>query len=231
MPPDPENPDSRCLYSELEDPCGCGYRCTIYQDEEESYESPWQNSGCFPIDPAPVGIDDPCVHEDFAWSGRDNCPDGSMCEDFDFDGLGVCREFCSRDFDYECADPDAVPWVGCQECGCICQVSCDPLEDECGEGRACFLGYGLGICAPTVPDAGGLAEPCEYVNACGAGFACVQASFVPGCDPDGFGCCTPYCDTASPVCPEGSECVELWEPGEAAAPILEGLGYCLIPEG
>lgn len=230
VPPDPENPDSRCLGSDLEDACGCGYRCTLYKEDDESFESPWRHSGCFPVDPAPVALGDACVHEDFSWSGRDNCPAGSMCEDFDRDGQGVCREFCSRDFDYECAEPDAVPWVGCQDCGCVCQVSCSPLEDECGDGQACYLGYGLGLCAPTPLEAGGLGDPCEYTNACDGGLACVDSTFVAGCDTAAGGCCTPFCDVASPDCPAGTECSEIWDPGEAEAPILEGLGYCLVPE-
>ena len=228
--PDPDDPDSRCLYDGLD--CGCGYRCTLYVENENDLGNPWNKSGCFPLDPDPVGLGEPCVHEDFAWSGRDNCPAGSMCEDWDRDGQGVCREFCEPwDPEYQCADPNAVPYVGCQECGCMCQVSCDPLASECEDGFACYVSGTIGQCAPDASGKGGaFAEPCEFTNACDGGLMCVSADAVPGC-PDGFfGCCTPFCDTEDPTCPEGTECSLLWDPGEAIAPILEGLGVCVAPQ-
>lgn len=228
LPPNPDDPESRC--SVVDQDCGCGLRCTLYIPDEDTYYQPWDNSGCFPADPEPVALGEPCVHEDFTWSGRDNCPVGAMCEDFDRDGVGVCREFCHNSMPDECTEPDAVPWVGCQECGCVCQVSCDPRDDGCGEGNGCYLRYNLGICGPTVPEPGQQGDPCEFENGCAPGLACIGADSAPDCDPKlGSGCCTPYCDVSDPVCPEGSQCEQLWAPGEAAAPILEDLGYCILP--
>ncbi len=229
--PDPDDPESRCLSSDLEFDCGCGHKCNVYVPNEEFSGRIWENSGCFPLDPEPVGLGDPCVHEDFAWSGRDNCPDGAMCWDVDGDGTGVCHNFCSYDEDFDCGEPDAQPWIGCQECGCVCQVSCSPLLGDCAVGEICTLSYALGICVPDYSEKNGApGDPCNHDSECASGNACLDASAVPGCGVEGsFGCCSPYCDASDPTCPEGTECLELWDPGEAQAPILEGLGYCVDP--
>ncbi|MBV1861795.1 MAG: hypothetical protein KUG77_25470 [Nannocystaceae bacterium] len=225
--PDPANPESRCLYGEFD--CGCGYRCTTYAYSQEQWNQ-WANNGCFPVDPEHVELGDPCVSENEPWSGFDNCPAGAQCQDYDRDGLGTCKEFCDLgDPDFECADPEAVPYVACQDCGCTCEVSCDPRVNDCSEGEGCYLGSTLALCAPDASqEAGAFGDPCEFINACDPGLACLGAEAVPGCD--GLaGCCTPFCDTDDPQCPEGTECAQIWEPGEAAVPILEGLGYCVTP--
>ncbi|MCR9164955.1 MAG: hypothetical protein NXI35_30020 [bacterium] len=220
--PDPDTPDSQCLSNGLD--CGCGYRCTHYVPGGDSGVSPWDNSGCFPIHPEPVGIGDPCEHQGDPWSGYDNCPAGSMCEDINRDGVGTCVEFCEPyTDDFECSDPDAVPWIGCQACSCICKSSCDPLGDDCAEGEACYILNNMGHCAPIHPDPGGLGDECEFPNACNPGLGC---HYYDGCGP---GCCTQYCEVAAPDCPEGTVCESLWEPDVEVATAIEGLGIC-VPE-
>ncbi len=225
--PDPDNPDSRCLYDGLD--CGCGYRCTVYVEDENDNDNPWGNSGCFPVDPDPVGLGDPCIHEDFSWSGRDNCPPGSMCEDWDRDGQGVCREFCEEgNPDYACTEENAVPYSGCQKCGCVCQVSCDPLGSDCAEGEGCYIAGAIGLCAPDASgEGGGFAESCEFINGCDAGSMCVSPDVVPGCPDGSAGCCTVFCDVADPQCPDGTVCELIWD--EPAARPLADLGICVDP--
>lgn len=224
--PDPDDPESRCLRDALD--CGCGYRCNTYADDEFD-PTQWSHNGCFPLDPDPVGLGDPCEFQDFPWSGIDNCPAGAQCQDWDRDGFGTCKEFCEPDGDYECAQPGAIPYIACQDCGCVCEVSCDPRVDECDEGQGCYLGHVIAQCVPDASgELGAFGDPCEFFNACDPGLACLQADAVPGCE-SALGCCAPYCDVDDPDCPEGTECQLIWEPGEEATPILEGLGYCAAP--
>lgn len=224
--PDPNDPETRCLWDGLD--CGCGYRCNTYTVDENDYTQ-WFNNGCFPLDPDHVELGDACEFREYPWSGLDNCPAGAQCQDWDRDGFGTCKEFCDGDPDYECSQPGAIPYVACQDCGCICEISCDPRLDECEEGDGCYLGSLIGQCAPDASgDLGAFGDPCEFINACDPGLACIGAKAVPNCE-SGSGCCAPYCDIDDPVCPEGTQCQLIWEPGEEATPVLEGLGYCATP--
>lgn len=223
--PDPADPETRCLWNDLD--CGCGYRCNTYAVEGDEY-SQWSHNGCFPVDPDHVELGDACESQEYPWSGLDNCPPGAQCQDWDRDGVGTCKEFCDGDSNYECSQPGAVPFVACQDCGCVCEVSCDPRLDECEEGEGCYLLSTIAQCGPDGSgDQGAFGDPCEYINACDPGLACVNAKAVPGCKE--ASCCVPYCDIDEPICPEGTQCQLIWEPGEEATPILEGLGYCAAP--
>ena len=72
-------------------------------------------------------------------------------------------------------------------------------------------------------------DPCEYINGCPEGTACVNGDVVPDCEP-GFGCCTPYCSVAGPdPCPElvpGTTCTPYYEEPPDEACVSAPPGVC-----
>jgi len=187
-------------------------------------------TGCFPIDADPVGLGEDCEHElsGSGWSGHDNCGLGALCWDFDEEGPGICKGLCDEGAPV-CEQPGTVPYVGCQSCFCVCEAPCDPLLNECGEGQVCVVTGQIATCvADASGDAGAAGDPCEFVNQCDAGLFCANAAAVPNCD-EGSSCCTPYCDTLAPDCPESSECHPLYERPGQAPPGLANVGMCLVP--
>ena len=208
-----------------EQDCAEGFKCIPFLPE--GVTNIWGQSGCFPLNPDPVGLGEACTYQDEAYSGHDNCPERSFCNRLDETGEGYCSEFCSEPNNPTCSQPDTVPYVGCQECECICEPTCSPLASDCPDGWMCVVAWELGTCAPDASgDAGYAGDPCEFINACKPGLTCVEGSFVTGCETGA--CCTPYCDVTDPMCPEGSECSGIWDEG-TAPPDLENLGWCLDP--
>jgi len=52
-------------------------------------------------------------------------------------------------------------------------------------------------------------DPCEHVDGCAPGLACVNAEFVPDCP--GSGCCTPLCDVSEEeMCPSAGQLCLPW---------------------
>lgn len=216
--------------------CAPGLKCMPYSTDGSSW---WNATACFPIDPDPHDLGDPCQWTGGLWSGYDDCDVGQVCWTFD-EEPGVCKGVCQTDdpnnwdkSTYTCEDPAATPYIGCQDCFCICETPCDPLGQNCGEGQECIpSGYDFFQCGPDASgDAGVYGDPCEFVNVCDPGLVCLDAQWVPGCE--GFGCCSPLCDVTAPnTCPgaaEGQICQAWYEPGQA--PIgLEDVGVCAIPQ-
>lgn len=208
-----------------EQDCGEGFKCIPFLPKGAS--NIWGHSRCFPLDADAVGLGDACTYQDRPYSGHDNCPERSFCNRLDETGEGHCSEFCSEPNNPLCSQPDTVPYVGCQECECTCEPTCSPLASDCLDGWMCLVTWGLGTCAPDASGEGGYAgDPCEFINACKPGLTCVEGSFVVGCETGA--CCTPYCEVTDPSCPQGSECLGIWDEG-MAPPELENLGWCLDP--
>lgn len=114
-------------------------------------------------------------------------------------------------------DCDGVPANGCETSGNECvpcegECYCDVLSpndpapgyEPCGAGSTCLAEFETETfatstaCAPEGP--GGIGDSCLVDGeldrlACGAGLTCE------------FGECLPWCDLASPACPDGSQCV------------------------
>jgi hypothetical protein len=68
------------------------------------------------------------------------------------------------------------------------------------------------------------------VNTCDPGLLCLNSSAAEECDPDGVGCCEPFCDVTLPnSCPGvGQVCNFYYEEG-MAPPGYEKVGYCAVP--
>ena len=215
--------------------CAPGLKCMPYSNDGSQV---WNATACFPMDPDPADLGEPCEWIGQPWSGYDTCGWGQVCWGFDGEP-GVCKGLCLTDDpendDYEtwtCEDPLALPNIGCQECFCVCETPCDPLSQNCDEGQACLANYELFQCVPDASgDMGAYGDPCEFLNVCDPGLACLSADAVPGCE-DSAGCCSPFCDVTQPnTCPgaaEGQTCQPWFEPGEAPMG-FERVGACALP--
>jgi hypothetical protein len=209
--------------------CPPGEKCTPWANDGGDV---WNSLRCSPIVDDPDAVGEPCTAEGSGTSGIDSCAFGSMCWDVDPATLiGECVAFCVGSPDSPmCEDPDASCALPDDGVLALCFPLCDPLQQDCPEGDAC---YGIDEVFNCIPDASGETgapgDECEYLNACDPGAFCAQAELVPGC-PGMTGCCTSYCDVNEmpPACLPGQECMPWYEPG-AAPPGYENVGACALP--
>lgn len=214
-----------------------GFECDLFTQDCPSGEKcmPWANDGggawnstrCSPIAPDPGGPADPCTVEGSGVSGIDDCERGAMCWDVDPDtNEGSCVPFLrGSESNPVCDDPFRVVTISGSGALVLCLPGCDPLEQDCPEGQACY-GINDGFaCAPDVSGRrGGVGEPCEFVNVCDPGNICIGAGELSDCD--GSGCCSPFCDVSAPDCPEPLVCTP-WEAADPGSPITENVGVCV----
>ena len=210
------------------DDCGPGEKCVPY--DMDGFSS-WNATRCVAIVPDPAGLGDPCeqeLNEHGGWTGNDDCGDQAICWDFDPEAPGACKGLCENGLD--CQDPGAVPYVGCQNCFCVCETPCNPLADDCLGHQMCVVTGRIATCVPDASGEGGaFQDPCEFVNVCDPGLFCANSDSVAGCDDFAAGCCTPYCDTQAPDCPASMQCEPLYPDG-GGPDSLQFVGMCLLPE-
>lgn len=200
--------------STIEQDCPPGYKCMPYSSDGGPA---WNATICVEIVDDPSGPGEPCTVEGTGVSGLDDCDGTSMCWDVDpKTNVGTCSPFCiGDDSNPTCADPCAWCTITGDGVLTICLDGCDPITQDCDEGDACYpVSQGFGC----VPDASepevGVGDPCEFINACPTGTACVSSSVVPDCDMSA-GCCTPYCTVG------GEDTCEAQLPGTACQPYYE----------
>ena len=171
-------------------------------------------------------------------SGIDNCDVAAMCWDVDpVTNMGECVAFCEGSrANPTCADD-------CTQCAtsgagvlALCLPDCDPVAQDCDEGEGCYPTPSTFACGPDVSaKAGAPGTPCDFVNVCDPGTACVAPELVPNCEGEN-GCCAPFCSLALPddcasLLP-GTECQPWWAEGQAppAACIdYPSIGVCANP--
>jgi hypothetical protein len=178
---------------------------------------------CVPVEPDAKLPGEPCMVFGDPNSGYDDCVLGAMCHHLDARNQGMCIALCGGSpVEPTCVQGDAVCQV-CPDCPSLCVPLCDPLAQDCAEGFACMPVSGSFACQPDDQvGKGKLGDPCEYAFQCQAGFACIDALSVPGCE--GVACCSPFCSTNQPYCPQGMSCVP-WFNDLAPQP-LANLGVC-----
>jgi hypothetical protein len=173
-------------------------------------------------------------------SGADDCDATSHCWNLETDDQGVehgeCVPICigTRD-DPSCpGQGESCEGFECKIFGQIgypfCVERCDPIAQDCDEGKACFLdpGYNTFFCG-VVNVPGALGEPCGWIQECAAGLTCLSNDQLPECLGDA--CCSPICLTGDDAGCEGS-----W-PGTVCSdaldyPLMEGCpthGACMVP--
>ena len=211
---------------QLDPECPDGFKCTI--------EDSLGDTQCVEVAPEPKGLGEPCTMMGDGWSGLDDCDVGMLCWDVNERGQGTCIGLCDGDINIACvcADPAATP-TWCQDCAVgLCIPGCDPLLQDCAEGLACYpINNGFN-CTPDASGGAGQAnEPCEFVNVCAEGLACLDAVLASAaCDPMLTGCCQPFCEFPGAPCPNpDQECVQWFQDGQAPMG-QENIGICAIPQ-
>ncbi len=93
----------------------------------------------------------------------------------------------------------------------------------------CVANQGSFSCAVDASgDAGAYGDPCEFLNVCDPGLACLNPENLPDCDMQNAGCCTPFCDLGNPSCPDQAlNCTAWFEEGQAPNG-FENLGICVL---
>jgi hypothetical protein len=210
--------------------CPEGLKCTPYVSEP-GYCCV-DATKCVPII-GDQGYGDICTRTE----DNDDCQKGLFCmtQTSGSTGEGTCLEMCSPD------DPDACEISG-GECVVyadgvmpLCELSCDPLLQDCSAWFGCYPSADTFVCAaPThEPGEGNDGDDCYMVQSCLPGLVCVVADASAGCT-DTDACCTPFCDlsqgtTTNPKCTDpDEECVSWFD--EGMAPVgYENVGACLLP--
>ena len=210
--------------------CPPGQKCMPWANDGGSS---WNSTRCSPIADDPGDEGDPCTVEGSGVSGIDDCDLGLVCWEVDPDtNAGVCHPLCiGSENNPLCKDPGQTCSISGDGVLNLCLDACTPLTPDCPQGQACYPIHRGFVCAPDASgDLGAYADPCEFINVCNPGLACIGAEFVPDCSPSAAGCCSPYCDTTGPnTCPgEGQECVPWFEPADAPAG-FENAGICSLP--
>jgi hypothetical protein len=211
--------------------CPVGEKCMPWANDGGNA---WNATKCTPVDANPGQPGEPCTVEGSGVSGIDSCDVGAMC--FFVDGatnMGECVAMCEG----SAADPQCAG--GCDQCLlandgvlALCLPACDPLVQDCGDGRGCYPNSSAGfVCLPSVAS-GEVSGACEVVNGCTPGEVCVAMELVPDCV-EQDGCCAPLCDLAAPdPCPgaaPGVECVAWFDLAPEVCVDWSTLGACVLP--
>jgi hypothetical protein len=175
-----------------------------------------------------------------AKSGSDDCDASSHCWNLEPDEQGVehgeCVPMCIGTRDDPSCPGQGESCLGfeCRIFGQVgypfCVERCDPVAQDCGEGKACFFDYGYSsfFCG-VVNIPGAIGESCGWSQECVAGLMCVSADALPECLGDA--CCSPICVTG-----DHAACEASW-PGTVCSdaldyPLMDGCptyGACTAP--
>ena len=211
--------------------CQAGEKCVPWDHDGHSH---WDGLRCVPIVPNPHAVGERCTIEESPFSGLDDCAVDAACWYVDPETLeGVCMPLCidivtthTCDEGYVC--PVAGGWTPP-----VCSLACNPLSPECFPDQGCYGGGNQFTCQRDVSgDGGSPGDPCDFVNGCDPGNACLGAAAIPSCD--GSGCCVPYCDLSNP---EAHAACAAFDPGTSCLPWygpyppegFETLGKCVLP--
>lgn len=212
--------------------CAEGEKCIAY-DSPEGPDAYWDANQCVPEPPNAGQKGDTCNIDmgESVFSGMDNCAEGTMCFNFDF-GTGqdgICTAFCgegdscgANEICLPNANDGVLP---------LCLNTCDPLVQDCPNMHACYGDPSLPefFCAKPDPgnETGMDGSPCQFTNACLAGFACMDGTLLEGCNGADY-CCTPYCTVGDDTpCAPTEDCVPFY--AMDPPPGLENVGLCVIP--
>jgi hypothetical protein len=209
--------------------CPEGAKCTLWANDGGSQHNARR---CVPVDAEPQAPGEPCVVTGDLYSGVDNCELGALCWYLDSDTQeGECVGLCDGSPESPtCAEPGTVCALKGDRLAVLCLPTCDPLAQDCAEGRLCLPALDSFVCeVDGWSGAGAYGDPCEYANACDPGLVCLSPEYVPDCMAGG--CCSPFCETTAPnTCPgDGQACIPWFEEGQAPEG-YESVGVCGIPQ-
>jgi hypothetical protein len=196
--------------------------CPADQKCVPSYD--WTYTICVPLAPDPKDVGDACLVDE---SSADDCGFAMMCL------VDTCVALCAGSpTSSACDDPSTTCVITNSGVLPLCLRTCDPVEQGCDDGDACYPVNDEFVC---IFDAGGdmgaYGEPCEFLNVCDPGLVCADTDAVPDCQ-GSIGCCSMVCDLddddPDASCPDvasGQRCVAWYEPG-TAPPNLGHVGVC-----
>ena len=212
----------------FEQDCPDGEKCMPWA----SAGGTWDAARCSQVAESPQQVGQVCSVEGSAVSGIDDCDIGLMCFDVDDKtNIGTCIALCEGSLGKPvCEDQDAVCSIFNDGVVPVCSPDCHPLAQDCDEGSVCIpVNDGLNFACVSTMEAVAAGEPCDNINSCAAGLACLEAA--ADCGP-GWGCCHSYCDTS--VGDPDSTCAAI-APGQACEawyqdpvpPGFDDVGICL----
>jgi hypothetical protein len=208
--------------------CPVGEKCVAASVEEHSELS---INKCVPV----LGEKQPgdgCSFAGFV-EATDDCGADSYCWNSAWledpaELVGTCVAFCEGTAEQPICAPGTTCVIDNDAVLNLCVEGCDPVAQDCNmephDQIGCYIIDGDFICAQTTLDIP-LGEPCEFINDCAPGGVCVPGASLPECA--GENCCTAVCEIDGAQCSAlpGTECMLLFEPGEA--PIgFEEVGTC-----
>lgn len=168
-----------------------------------------------------IGDSDDCTHHRICWATDANGK------------AGICIDFC--DLGLGCAQEGEVCSVASEGLLPLCLPSCDPLAQDCAAGWGCYPDPGdRWVCDVDRSGATGAhGDPCECINCCDAGLACLSGPLVDaeGCggEDGAAGCCAVICDVEqASVCPSEAERCKAYYPEDAVMVGLEDVGTCRL---
>lgn len=168
----------------------------------------------------------------------DDCAAQRICWATEADGsAGVCVAFC--DHHLQCESEDDVCTVANAGLLSLCLPRCDPLAQDCAEGWGCYPDPNQRWACDRdhSGDEGIHGDPCECINCCDPGFACMSGAIidVEGCggEDGAAGCCAEICelDEGQPVeglCPSELERCEPFYDPNAMMQGFEQVGICRL---
>lgn len=206
--------------------CPAGTKCMPYANDGGNE---WNGTICVPLVEEPHDVGDPCTAFEGPLAGYDDCALHSMCWEVNpATNEGTCVAFCEgSEAEATCADPQTQCMQSADSVLALCLPTCHPLEDPCDGGWLCtWIGDDFTCVMDEIRRGANEGEECMYLDDCIAGLYCLAPSWLPGCDPDAIGCCSPFCDTTEEMpCAEGLECSPWYEEGTAPEG-FESLGIC-----
>ena len=163
--------------------------------------------------------------------GIDDCVEGAMC--WPYAGGYQCVAQCGGSEEAPVC-PDELPCtIGTGAFLALCLPFCDPLLQDCPDDWMCvFSGYSLDCVHDDSNEDGQVNDYCGLPTACDKGLTCLEtAKASSACDPQGEGCCQPFCKFPDALCPNADQsCVQVFSPIDfpPGDPRLE-IGVCSIP--
>ena len=185
----------------------------------------WDSNKCVPV-LGSQAAGDTCGYDGVV-AATDNCDAETVCWGVDAQGNGTCTPICSGSPDEPMCDEGLSCVSSNQGSVNLCVGGCDPLNQDCPVGEACYPVGAQFVCAATTEDIP-VGEPCGFINDCAAGLSCVPGELLPDCE--GSNCCAAFCDADNPSdsCDAlpGTQCDVLFDPSPPGA---ENVGVCVLP--
>ena len=222
--PDPTGGPVQFECDPIAQDCPDGEKCMPWANDGGSA---WNATRCSPIDANAVEIGETCTVQGSGVSGIDNCILGAMCWAVDPEtNMGECIEMCSCSYENPiCEGTNTSCVISNQDALTICLPVCNPLDiSTCPDGQGCFPFEDLFHCASSVGNGTPQGTPCEFINACDPGQACVSPDIVAGCQ--GAGCCADFCNLDVDDCGAGTTCIPWYQGGMAPDECLGMTGIC-----